>query len=287
MSAAGGSFPFVQLEFGFLLGPRDGRYLARAAAGEDPERVLVLATLGAPERRRLLKGRRTVAQEAVAEPTPVPTSRVTVISPKAFPSREAAAEWLERLRKGPEGPAEVAAGVSVINRALHAYRAAEADHSARDVGPHQALVVRVGYGDGEAVAEGRYEEAWELPDPRRGPPRRSMEAPEERFAALLGARASVLVCEELLLRARADLDAGRRREAALQARPALDSLLAELGTELRVDRRAALEADREPVGRAAEAALRGVPSGDLVQIVEEAVGRMEGALRARRLSSAS
>jgi hypothetical protein len=287
VSAAGGSFPFVQLEFGFLLGPRDGRYLVRAAAGKEPEHVLVLTTLGAPERRRVRGRRGAVAQDTEAAPEPVPTSRVTVITPTPFDNREAAAGWLERLRKGPDGPAEVDAGVSVINRALHAYRAAEADHSARDIGPHQALVVRVGYGNGDAVAAGRYDEAWELPSVRRGPPRRSMEAPEERFAALLGARESVLVCEELVLRARADLDAGRLREAALQARAALESLLAELGSELRDDRHAALEADRQPVSRAAGAALGGAPSGELSQAVEEAVGRMEGALRARRLSSAS
>ena len=56
-----------------------------------------------------------------------------------------------------------------------------------------------------------------------------MEAPEERFAALLGGRESPLAAEELVLRARADLDAGRPREAALQARVALEALLAELG----------------------------------------------------------
>ena len=61
-------------------------------------------------------------------------------------------------------------------------------------------------------------------DARRA--RRSMEAPEERFAALLGGREEVLPAEELVLRARADLNAGRLREAALQARVALEALLA-------------------------------------------------------------
>ena len=51
-----------------------------------------------------------------------------------------------------------------------------------------------------------------------------MEAPDERFAALLGAREQPLVAEELVLRARMDLDAGRPREAALQARVALEAL---------------------------------------------------------------
>ena len=55
-----------------------------------------------------------------------------------------------------------------------------------------------------------------------------MEAPDERFAALLGGREAALACEELVLRARADADAGRDREAALQARIALESLLSEM-----------------------------------------------------------
>ena len=71
-----------------------------------------------------------------------------------------------------------------------------------------------------------------------------MEAPEERFAALLGAREPPLVAEELVLRARADLDAGRPREAALQARVALEAL-------------GGLAALREAVGSAANAALAG------------------------------
>jgi hypothetical protein len=68
---------------------------------------------------------------------------------------------------------------------------------------------------------------------------------------------------------------------------ALESLLAEIGQEVRADRRAALEADSGPVGQAADAALRGDPSPELAQAVEGALGRMEGALRARRLGSAS
>ena len=48
-----GPFGFVQLEFGFLLGPPDGRYLVRPAADALVESVLVLSTLGAPQRARL------------------------------------------------------------------------------------------------------------------------------------------------------------------------------------------------------------------------------------------
>lgn len=243
--------------------------------------MLVLTTLGAPERRRM-RGRRGVDVHE-AGPEPVPTSRVTVVRPEPLAGRADAEAWLARARADGEGRAEVDAAVAVLNRALHAHRVARADPDARDVSAEQALVVRIGFGGGDAVAEGRYEEAWELPRAARARPRRSMEGPEERFAALLGGRESVLVCEELVLRARADLNRRRPREAALQARVALESLLAEIGDALAGDRRAALESDRAAVANAAAAALRGPLPAAAAAAVEGAVARMEAALRARRL----
>jgi len=115
-----------------------------------------------------------------------------------------------------EGAAELATALVVLARALRAHRVARADPSARDVSPAQALVTRIGYGAGEAVADGRYAQAWELPREHRRT-QRSMEAPDERFAALIGAREAVLACEDLVLRARADLDAGIIIGAATKA----------------------------------------------------------------------
>ena len=84
--AAGGAgprksslFAFVQLEFGFLLGPADGRFVVRQPGEEKIERILALATLAAPQ-RRMLRGRKGKAVEQ-AEAEPVPTSRATVIGP--------------------------------------------------------------------------------------------------------------------------------------------------------------------------------------------------------------
>jgi hypothetical protein len=82
----------------------------------------------------------------------------------------------------------------------------------------------------------------------------------------------VLAAEELVLRARADLDAGRNREAALQARVAIEALIAETGTD-------ALERERQTVIAAAAAALAGEPPDG----VDEAVAAMEALLRRRRL----
>jgi hypothetical protein len=239
------------------------------------EAVLVLRTLGAPERRRLRGRRGRELVEAGAEP--VPTTRVTLIRPDPFGSIEEAEAWLAGLRGDRErADAELEDAGRLLNRALHAHRAAAADPHARDVSTRGALVARIGFGGGEAVADGRFERAWELP-PERRRTRRSMEAPEERFAALLGGRARILACEELVLRARADLDAGRVREAALEARVALEALLAELGE----DQPAA--AGRGAVGDAANAALRGDLPAELERSLAEAIEEMEAALRRRRL----
>jgi hypothetical protein len=219
-----------------------------------------------------------------AEPEPVPTSRATVVRPTAFPSRQGAEQWLDGLRAAPEeADREVAGALSLLNRALRAQRLASADPYVREVSVADALVTRIGFGAGETVADGRFGGAWELP--RRGSRRakRSMEAPEERFAAILGGREQALPCEELTLRARADLDSGLPRQAALQARVALESLLADLGGALRDDSRGELEADRGPIGAAANAALRGELSEAAVDALDATIARMEAALKRRRL----
>ena len=106
-------------------------------------------------------------------------------------------------------------------------------------------------------------------------------------AAILGRREDVLASEELVLRARADIDAGRPREAALQARIALEALLAELAGSPSATELTELEADREAVARAANDALDGDPAADLQETVAEAIRRMEAALRRRRLHRGS
>jgi hypothetical protein len=91
----------------------------------------------------------------------------------------------------------------------------------------------------------------------------------------------LLIGEELLLRARLDLDAGRPREAALQARIALEALLGELDDRFG----APLRPLREQVARAANAALDGdLPESDAAA-VEDAVGQM--AVAVRRSSAAT
>jgi hypothetical protein len=278
-------FLFVQFEFPWRLGPEPGRYTIRERLGEAPAHILVLRTLGAPERRLLPTHRRSRQAQPEPPPVPVPTSRATLVNTTALDSRDAA----ERRLRESDLDALVDAAVARLNRVLHAHRVAVADPCAREVAREQALVVRVGYGDGEDVADGRWDRARELPVVawRGGGRRRGAAAlrPQERLAALLGGRDAALACEELTLRARSDLDAGRLREAALQLRVAFEAALAELepwreqaALAARLDE---LRASRDDVAAAANAALRSGLDDDHVATVRAVLGRVEAALRAR------
>ena len=273
-------FRFVQAEFPFPLGPEDGRYVLRGHAGE-PSHILVLSTLGARQ-RRLLRGRRAKDAAPEPEPEPVPTSRVTLIGAEPVAGEEAGRAWLA----GADLEHELAGAVETLNGVLHAHRVAAADPHARDVAREQALVARVGLGDGEQVVHGRWAAARELPVPHGG--RRSRSAalrPQERLAAILGTRDVALACEELTLRARLDVDRGRHREAAFQLRVALEAAIAELAPWAdrpgMAERLEALHAERGAVGAAANAALQGGLDDAAIAGVTHALERIEAALRAR------
>jgi hypothetical protein len=254
----------------------------RPSADALVESVLVLSTLGAPERRRLLPGRARPRAVESAEPEPVPTARATVVRATPFPSESEATAWLS----GADLDEEAGAAILLLNRALHAHRVATADPYVTEVSPERALVVRIGYGDGEEVADGRYGECVELPRTARRRAKRSMEAPEERFAALLGGREEVLPAEELVLRARADLNAGRLAEAALQARVAIEALLAaDVASSESGAAGASLGDHRETIGAAANAVLHGDLPGNSAAALDEAVAAMELALKRRRLGA--
>ncbi|HWI07301.1 MAG TPA: hypothetical protein VNT54_07260 [Solirubrobacteraceae bacterium] len=280
-------FRVVQFEFPWELGPQDGRYTIREHLGEAPGHVLVLRTLGAPE-RRLLAARRARARLVQAPPDPpaepVVTSRATLVDTAALDGYESAARWLADADVG----ALAHEALARLNRVLHAHRIAAADPRARDVALRQALVVRVGFGDGERVAEGRWERARELPRQAAGGLLRARAGalrPQERLAALLAGRDAALACEELTLRARLDVEAERWREAALGLRVALETAIAELepwrdapGLAQRLEE---LRGRRRDVAAAAAAALQGGLDDEQIALVEAALGRVEAALRAR------
>jgi hypothetical protein len=152
-------------------------------------------------------------------------------------------------------------------------------------------VARVGYGVGEEVADGLWTQAHELTVPQHRQRRAKVLAPQARLAALLGSRDQPLVCEELVLRARLDLDQGRDREAALQVLVALDAAVAELPgdstAEALADRLDELRDYRDPVAEAAQAALAGPLEESDLTVVIRAVERIEAVLRARAVANAS
>ena len=285
-------FRFVQFEFPWAIGPPDGRYVVRDHPEADPAHVLVLGTVGAPRRHRLRRHRgRAAAPDP--PPAPVPTMRVTVIRAQPFADPGEARDWLARadLR-------ELAGeAVAVVNRAIAAHRAAAHDALARDVAPSQALVTRAGYGEGEEVADGRWSAARELEaEPPRESRRSAALRPGERLAALLGARDQTLACEEPVLGARAALDGGRMRAAALLTQVALRAAVTELGAEVselspsdpragdmsrRVAELSELEGTLAPVS---ERAMRAEPDQGGGAAVRKALERLEAALRARAAS---
>ena len=102
--------------------------------------------------------------------------------------------------------------------------------------------------------------------------------------ALLGARVPTLLCEELALRARLDLDQGRTALGALELDSALRSAVAELraehreGLALRIDELEQLSAG---VAEQSRLALGGTGAAPDREVLGHALTRLESALRAR------
>lgn len=224
-------FGFAQFDFAGPLPLADGRYVSRSPGAGD--RVLVIATIGAPAqpgRRR--KRPRDAASGAL--PASLPLARATAIRAFApFDSEDDASRWLDEACEAEETADElVAEGIVLLNAAIHARAIAAADPHLGALTPERAVAARLGYGSGEEVAEGQWSEAREVDIWATGASQKRRRQddlrPQERVAALLGGRQRANVCETLLLRARADLDAGRHREAALQLRIGLEALLVEL-----------------------------------------------------------
>jgi hypothetical protein len=239
----------------------------------------VIGELEAARRRRLGRRRpRAAAPGAATEQVEV--TRATVIGTDPLPE-DGARDWLRGAVERREET--VGEALVLLNRAIAGHRLSAADPYVGEVSEAQALATRIGYGSGEQVAEGDWEEATELPPLREK--RSVLLSPQQRLAALLSGRDVALACEEFALRARLDLDQGREREAALQLSLALDTALAELegwraseGVARRLD---TLATHRKAVEEAAAAALQGGLQPEQTEAVEAALSRLEATLRAR------
>jgi hypothetical protein len=284
-----GCFRFVQLDVPGRLGLDDGRYLVRATGGEadENETVLVVQTVGAPPAGRRPPRRRRRSRRADPEDAPpeVPITRLTVI-PARTRSHDEAKRELDSL-SGDAAAAEEAIldGLREANSVVRAHRIANQDPYGQEIGRLTPLASRVGFGTGDELADGRWSEALDVPSPERRRRRADALRPQERLAELLAGRESIDVCEILLLRARADLDQHRPREAALQIGPGLDALLAELPDRAgpgQEEDLAALRDLRDTVGDAGREALQGDLSPDRANQVAETLRICERVLRRRQ-----
>ena len=221
-------FPFVQIALAGAFGIDDGRYPVRSARADQdvaPEAVLVVRTFGAPLAARR-RSRKRKAPPADRNAQTVPITELTAIA--ATPIEDDPESWLATLAKD-AGRRDALAewGLAIAARTLAARRIASVDAGVPDPSLALTIALRLGYGDGDSLVEGRWGKAIDIPreDSRLG--RVSMLRPQERMAAIMNGRERGLVCEELILRAGADMTGDRIREATLQVRVGLEALLAE------------------------------------------------------------
>jgi hypothetical protein len=149
-------------------------------------------------------------------------TRVTVTGERLDGADQGTAWLKEMMAGGGKGAEEVRAATRTVNRALSALRAAAGDPLVQDIGATKAMAVRLGHGTGDELADGRWTEAKELSRPRRG--RLDDVDPQSRVAAVLAGRDEVHPAETLMLRARLDVQQGRRVEALYGLRAARAAL---------------------------------------------------------------
>jgi hypothetical protein len=282
-------FGFAQLDLAGALPLADGRYVVRDGGGE---RVLVLETRDArpaPRHRR----RRPRRAEPESAPATVPLTRATVVlAAQPFAEEDAAGEWLRGIAEDERAlDALLAECAALLNQALHVHAVVSEDPHQAAISPERAAAARIGFGGGEQVADGEWTSAFDVdPSHARGSTRRQRAdelRPQERTAAILGGREQLDACETLLLRARADLDAGRNREAALQLRVGLEALLRELPGALADPDHTAdiatLRSRRQEATAAADAALQGDLDASQLTAVQDLTAICERVLRRRRV----
>jgi hypothetical protein len=278
-------FRFVQMDVPGRIGIDDGRYLLRAT-DERAETVIVVQTLGAQAAGRSRRRRRRPRPADPPElPAEVPVTRFTVIPAEERAANDAARE-LDALAGDSEAAEEaVLTGLRSANRLVRAHRIATQDPYGHEIGRSAPLAVRVGFGTGGELADGQWTRALDIPPPERRRRRADALRPQERLAELLAGREEIEACETLLLRARADLDQGRLREAGLQLLPGVDALLAELperGGPGQEEDLGDLRERREHLVRVAAAALRGDLTAEQTEQIADAVGVCERILRRRQ-----
>jgi hypothetical protein len=145
-----------------------------------------------------------------------------------FDDESSGSTWLKEMTTNRKrGAQELRDASRIVNRAINALRAGARDPLVQEIGVTKALAIRLGHGTGDELAEGRWTEASQLPQPRRG--RLDDVEPQSRVAAVLAGRDEVHPAETLMLRARLDAQHGREAEARYGLRAARAALEEEPG----------------------------------------------------------
>ncbi len=281
-------FAFVQFDLPFNLPITDGRYIIRRHT--DGADVLVLSGPRAGRSRRF--GRWKLRSADSTAPLPETGTTATITVAEKFSDKEGAAKWLaDRSISVEAAENQVQEALKLLNSALAAHRLASSDPYASELTRNDPVTVRIGYGRGEQIAEGEWSDALEMPAPEDQKGRRKrkqMLDPQTKFAAILSGKETVLLAEELMLRARLDLNSDRPRHAALQADLALEALLAETEqseeelSEKQQEDLEWLKSNEKKLEGIADSALTGDIEPEAVSVVDDVVARMERFIRRHR-----
>ncbi len=252
--------------------------------------ILVLSSLQTGAQKRF--GRKRLKRVDKPAETLFTSSTATVALAETFSNEAEATKWLaDRSNSVETAENEVKEALKLLNIAVAAHRLASSDPYSRELSRNDSVAARIGYGRGEQIAEGEWSEAQELPAPEdQGGrlKRKQMLDPQTKFTAILSGKETVLLVEELLLRARLDLRSDRLRHAALQADLALEALLAETGhseEDLPEKQREDLEwirSKEKKLEEIADASLTDEVEADSSMVIDDVVARMELFIRRRR-----
>ncbi|HEX4109748.1 MAG TPA: hypothetical protein VHX88_16550 [Solirubrobacteraceae bacterium] len=256
--------------------------------------ILVIALIGASvAQRRGLIVRRGPPVKGGEPPADVALQVVTVVrATRPFDRGRSANSWMDALRQDREEEDKfIDEALVLLNRAVRGYRIGSGDPYVVDVAREDVRAIRIGYGSGREVSEGRWDAAYLVLTPRSRQGRADRIRPSEIVAGVLNHRAPVFDSDELLLRAVLDLDQGRPRAAAFQLGATLELLPNEFaGQELRgtlPQRLARLQGRttrvRELCQRSLYEPLGGEERSELLEIAEEA-GTFLHSVRSHALS---
>ena len=160
-----------------------------------------------------------------AEPEQIAICRVTVVDASPLADEDEAKQWLVQMRDRDRAESLLADSLRHANRIVQAHRVAALDPYESELAAASAHRIRLGYGTGEEVADGLWSAARQVhPDSTR---RRSALDPDRAMAETLSGRRPRHDSDDLMLRARLDLDQGRAGQALLQARAAAQAFKTE------------------------------------------------------------